>query len=184
MPIQVREIETAWAEAGRALETLGSSLKLDQRDGRRATRHRLTTSGSGVSWVSGSTAPPVSEHLQQALRETAHAIPAVGRHALASRPPRRTAVPSDDGCRRVLFTGNHSRLVMITLAPGQELGAETHDHDQIILLLSGEGEHVVDDATRRLSGRTALCAQAGTCHNVRNTGDRPMRIALVSGPAT
>ena len=33
--------------------------------------------------------------------------------------------------RRVLYTGKHSQLVLMSLKPGEEIGEETHeDHDQ------------------------------------------------------
>ena len=30
--------------------------------------------------------------------------------------------------RRVLYTGKHSQLVLMSLKPGEEIGEETHDH--------------------------------------------------------
>jgi mannose-6-phosphate isomerase-like protein (cupin superfamily) len=35
---------------------------------------------------------------------------------------------------------------------------------------------------RPFTGHTAICIPAGTRHNVRNTGDEPMRIATVYAP--
>ena len=43
--------------------------------------------------------------------------------------------------RRVLWTGRHAQLVIMTIPPGEEIGDETHtDTDQILTFVSGSGE--------------------------------------------
>ena len=43
--------------------------------------------------------------------------------------------------REVLFTGPHSQLVLMSLAPGEEIGLETHtDIDQFIRIEAGTGK--------------------------------------------
>ncbi|HVF62823.1 MAG TPA: cupin domain-containing protein, partial [Casimicrobiaceae bacterium] len=42
--------------------------------------------------------------------------------------------------RRVLYTGKHLQLVLMTLKPGEEIGAEVHeDRDQFFRVESGTG---------------------------------------------
>src|SRR3546814_4377435 len=42
--------------------------------------------------------------------------------------------------RRVLFTGENTQLVLMTLRPGEEIGEETHGgHDQFIRVEAGTG---------------------------------------------
>ena len=43
--------------------------------------------------------------------------------------------------RRVLWTGEHTQLVIMTIPPGGEIGEEVHpDNDQILTFVSGTGE--------------------------------------------
>src|SRR5690606_4540649 len=43
--------------------------------------------------------------------------------------------------RRVLWTGKHTQLVIMTIPPGGEIGEEVHeDTDQILTFVSGTGE--------------------------------------------
>ena len=41
--------------------------------------------------------------------------------------------------RRVMFTGPHSQLVLMSLAPGTEIGSESHPVDQFFYVVDGEG---------------------------------------------
>ena len=55
--------------------------------------------------------------------------------------------------RRVLWTGEHTQLVIMTIPVGGEIGLETHEHnDQILTFVSGAGEAFVG---RRDQGRAA-----------------------------
>ena len=46
--------------------------------------------------------------------------------------------------RRVLWTGEHTQLVIMTIPPGGEIGEEVHeDTDQILTFVSGTGEATV-----------------------------------------
>ena len=50
--------------------------------------------------------------------------------------------------RRVLYTGKHLQLVLMTLQPGDEIGSEVHeDRDQFFRFEEGEG--VVDHRRQR-----------------------------------
>jgi len=43
--------------------------------------------------------------------------------------------------RRVLWTGRHTQLVIMTIPPGGEIGQETHEgNDQILTFVSGTGQ--------------------------------------------
>ena len=54
--------------------------------------------------------------------------------------------------RRVLWTGEHAQLVIMTVPPGGEIGAETHEHnDQIRTFVSGTGEADVAGQTKAVA---------------------------------
>jgi mannose-6-phosphate isomerase-like protein (cupin superfamily) len=85
--------------------------------------------------------------------------------------------------RRVLYTGPHLQLVLMALKPGEEIGEEVHDdRDQFFRVEAGEGELVIDGATRPVKADFAMIVPAGARHNVRNTGREPLKLYTVYGP--
>lgn len=86
--------------------------------------------------------------------------------------------------RRVLFTGRNTQLVLMSIAPGDEIGLETHDeHDQFIRVESGIGTVVLDGEEHRLADGVAVVIPAGVRHNVTNTSrDTPLRLYTLYSP--
>jgi mannose-6-phosphate isomerase-like protein (cupin superfamily) len=85
--------------------------------------------------------------------------------------------------RRVLWTGKHTQLVIMTIPPGGEIGAETHEHtDQILTFVSGAGEADVAGRTTSVLQGDLVTVPAGTRHNFRNTGVNPLVLFTVYGP--
>jgi mannose-6-phosphate isomerase-like protein (cupin superfamily) len=86
--------------------------------------------------------------------------------------------------RRVLFTGRNTQLVLMVIAPGDEIGLETHDeHDQFIRVESGTGTVVLDGEQHSLADGIAVVIPAGVRHNVINTsGDEPLRLYTLYSP--
>ena len=72
--------------------------------------------------------------------------------------------------RKVLFTGKHCQLVLMTLKPGEEIGAEVHDNvDQFFRFEEGEGKVVIEDSEYAVKDSFAVIVPAGSRHNVINT---------------
>lgn len=85
--------------------------------------------------------------------------------------------------RRVLWTGTHTQLVVMTIAPGGEIGEETHeDNDQILTFVSGTGEAVVEGRTQPIAQGDLVAVPAGALHNFRNTGANPLVLYTMYGP--
>jgi mannose-6-phosphate isomerase-like protein (cupin superfamily) len=85
--------------------------------------------------------------------------------------------------RRVLWTGKHTQLVIMTIPPGGEIGQETHeDTDQILTFVSGTGEADVAGHTKQVTQGDLVAVPAGTEHNFRNTGVNPLVLYTVYGP--
>src|ERR671916_387380 len=66
----------------------------------------------------------------------------------------------NDTFRTVLFTGEHTQLTVMRLAPGEDIGLETHD--------------VSDD--------WAIIVPAGVWHNLTNTGDGELKLYSLYSP--
>jgi mannose-6-phosphate isomerase-like protein (cupin superfamily) len=85
--------------------------------------------------------------------------------------------------RRVLYTGPHMQLVLMSLAPGEELGEEVHETtDQFFRVEEGKGEVVIDGRETRIESDIAIVVPAGTRHNVRNTGHKPLKLYTLYAP--
>jgi mannose-6-phosphate isomerase-like protein (cupin superfamily) len=86
--------------------------------------------------------------------------------------------------RRVLFTGSHTQLVLMTLQAGEEIGLERHrGHDQFIRIESGTGIALLDGKQHVLSDGIALIIPAGIEHNVTNTSKtEPLRLYTLYSP--
>jgi mannose-6-phosphate isomerase-like protein (cupin superfamily) len=86
--------------------------------------------------------------------------------------------------RRVLWTGEHSQLVIMTIPPGGEIGEEVHeDVDQILTFVSGTGKAVVSGSEKNVAQGDLVVVPAGKKHNFLNTGPNPLILYTVYGPA-
>jgi mannose-6-phosphate isomerase-like protein (cupin superfamily) len=85
--------------------------------------------------------------------------------------------------RRVLWTGEHSQLVIMTIPPGGEIGEEVHeDTDQILTFVSGTGEATVSGTKKAVAQGDLVVVPAGKKHNFVNTGPNPLILYTVYGP--
>ncbi|MBA3565079.1 MAG: cupin domain-containing protein [Gammaproteobacteria bacterium] len=90
---------------------------------------------------------------------------------------------SNEDFRRVLYTGAHLQLVLMTLQPGEEIGEEIHeDRDQFFRIEDGEGEVLIDGSRHRIEDDFAVIVPAGARHNVVNTGEEPLKLYTLYGP--
>ena len=74
--------------------------------------------------------------------------------------------------RQVLYTGKYTQLVLMSLAPGEEIGQEVHaENDQFFRFEAGQGRVVIDDNQYDVADGSAVIVPAGASHNVINTSD-------------
>ena len=94
-----------------------------------------------------------------------------------------TVAEQSDDFRRVLWTGKHSQLVIMTIPPGGEIGEEVHEGiDQILTFVSGTGEARVSGKTKKVAAGDLVVVPSGTKHNFLNTGPNPLVLYTVYGP--
>ncbi len=85
--------------------------------------------------------------------------------------------------RRVVYTGTHSQLVLMSIPPAGEIGEETHEHiDQILFLVEGEGEAIIEGQPAPFVKDEVVCVPAGTKHNFKNTGSEDLKLYTVYAP--
>ncbi|MFL6129555.1 MAG: cupin domain-containing protein [Mycobacteriales bacterium] len=94
-----------------------------------------------------------------------------------------TVAEKSNDFRRVLWTGAHSQLVIMTIPAGGEIGEEVHeDTDQVLSFVSGVGEARVGGQKRTVEPGDLVAVPAGTNHNFVNTGPNPLVLYTVYAP--
>ena len=86
--------------------------------------------------------------------------------------------------RQVLFTGPYSQLVVMSLAPGDDIGLETHDDvDQFIRVEAGQGMAILNGKEHDLADGSAVVIPAGTEHNIVNQSQsEPLKLYTIYTP--
>lgn len=85
--------------------------------------------------------------------------------------------------RRVMWTGEHTQVVMMTIPPGGEIGEEVHEeNDQILSFTSGVGTAIVEGETKPVQAGVVVVVPAGAKHNFVNDGPNPLILYTVYGP--
>jgi mannose-6-phosphate isomerase-like protein (cupin superfamily) len=86
--------------------------------------------------------------------------------------------------REVLFTGPHSQLVVMSIAPGEDIGMETHNNvDQFIRIEAGIGRAVLNGKEYNLEDGSAVVVPAGTEHNIINSSkSEPLKLYTIYSP--
>ncbi len=88
----------------------------------------------------------------------------------------------NDDFRKVLYTGPHSQLVVMSLKPGEDIGKEVHKVDQFIRIERGDGDLVMGGKLSKIHVESAFVIPAGTEHNVTNTGTGDMKLYSIYSP--
>ncbi len=87
--------------------------------------------------------------------------------------------------RKVLYSGAHSQLVLMSVQPGEELGMEVHpDNDQFFRFDKGEGKVIIDGNEYKVGDGFAVVVPAGAQHNVINTSAKEdLKLYTIYSPA-
>ena len=85
--------------------------------------------------------------------------------------------------RRVLYSGSKLQLVVMSVAPGKDLGGETHaDTDQFFRVEQGKGMIVIDGMPHKVKAGDGIVVPAGAHHNVICTGHEALKLFAIYGP--
>jgi mannose-6-phosphate isomerase-like protein (cupin superfamily) len=84
--------------------------------------------------------------------------------------------------RQEILTNKYSQIVLMSIEPGDDIGEETHDVDQVLVFVAGEGEAVLDGDRSTIKANTMVVVPAGTQHNFINTGSTALKLYSVYTP--
>lgn len=87
--------------------------------------------------------------------------------------------------RKVLYTGKHCQLVLMSLKPNEEIGMEVHtDNDQFFRFEKGEGKCIIDGNEYSLGDGSVIIVPAGAEHNIINTSSvDDLKLYTIYSPA-
>lgn len=84
--------------------------------------------------------------------------------------------------RRVLYTGKHSQLVLMSVPGGGEIGEEVHTVDQFLRVEAGLGKAILDGVEHMMQDGSAIVVPAGTKHNVINMSTEALKLYTLYSP--
>ncbi len=91
--------------------------------------------------------------------------------------------------RTELFTGEHTQLTVMRLAPGEDIGREAHpDRDQFLRVEEGQARVELGrsedriEETHEVEDDWAVIVPAGVWHNVVNTGAGDLKLYSLYSP--
>lgn len=86
--------------------------------------------------------------------------------------------------RKVLYTGEKSQLVLMSLKPGEEIGMEVHpDNDQFFRFEAGNAKVLINGNEYEVEDGDAVVVPSGAEHNVVNVGSGDLKLYTIYSPA-
>lgn len=93
------------------------------------------------------------------------------------------AAKANANFRKEVATGKNSQIVLMSLLPGEDIGEEVHEVDQILAFVEGEGKAILNGQESAVSSGWITFVPAGTKHNFVNSGSGVMKLFTVYAPA-
>ena len=91
----------------------------------------------------------------------------------------------NENFRKVLYTGAHMQLVLMSLRPSEDIGLEVHeDNDQFFRFENGNGKVIVGETEYIVGDGDTVIVPAGTQHNVINISETEgLKMYTIYSPA-
>lgn len=85
--------------------------------------------------------------------------------------------------RKVVMTGEKKQVVLMTIRAGGEIGGETHEgHDQILVFVEGTGKARIGEAQTEVGEGQLSFVPSGVYHNLINDGTAPLNLYTMYNP--
>ena len=88
--------------------------------------------------------------------------------------------------RRVIYTADHSQLVLMSIPVGEDIELEIHNVDQFFRIEQGFGELQIFDKNKKrlysIQDRTGMVVPSGTYHRIVNVGNVPLKLYSIYSP--
>ena len=86
--------------------------------------------------------------------------------------------------RKVVYTAKYCQLVLMSLAPAEQIGEEVHkEGDQFFRFEKGEGKVIINETQYQVGDGASVVVPAGAKHNVINTSStEPLKLYTIYAP--
>ena len=81
-----------------------------------------------------------------------------------------------------VYLDKRVQVVLMSLEPGEDIGAETHRADQTTFIVAGSGRAEIDGEKLGVSANHMIVIPQGALHNITNTGSAPLKLFSVYAP--
>lgn len=89
----------------------------------------------------------------------------------------------NDNFRKVLYTGEHCQLVLMSLPGNEDIGMEVHpDNDQFFRFEGGSGKVIINETEYEVKDGDAIIVPSGANHNVI-AGINGLKMYTIYSPA-
>ena len=89
----------------------------------------------------------------------------------------------NDNFRKVLYTGENTQLVLMSLKPGEDIGWEVHHGvDQFFRIEAGNGKAIINGNEYIISDGSSVIVPAGAKHNFINDGKTDLKLYSLYSP--
>ena len=90
---------------------------------------------------------------------------------------------ANNNFRKVLYTGAHCQLVLMSLLPNEDIGMEVHpDNDQFFRFEGGAGKVIINETEYDVKDGDAVIVPSGASHNVI-AGNAGLKLYTIYSPA-
>ena len=85
--------------------------------------------------------------------------------------------------RKVVMTAERMQVVLMSLPQGTEIGGETHEgHDQVLIFVEGSGTAKIGDTETPVKEGDLSFVPSGVYHNFINDGEGPLKLYTMYAP--
>ncbi len=89
----------------------------------------------------------------------------------------------NDQFRKVVMTGDKMQVVLMAIPEGEEIGAETHEgHDQVLIFVEGTGKAKIGKTVTPVGEGHLSFVPSGVHHNFVNDGRGPLKLYTLYSP--
>jgi mannose-6-phosphate isomerase-like protein (cupin superfamily) len=84
--------------------------------------------------------------------------------------------------RQEIVTHKYCQVVVMSINPGEDIGTEIHNGDQILVFIEGTGEAIINGIRSPILPGVLSFVPAGTEHNFINTGASALKLFTIYAP--
>ncbi len=81
-----------------------------------------------------------------------------------------------------IVTNEFTQVVLMSIEPGSDIGEEVHEADQVLVVVEGSGEVVLNRRHSPVQADSLVVVPAGTRHNIINKGNVPLKLYTLLAP--